>query len=197
MDGVLVNSEGVWFRLVERAGELFRGRKITRQEFEPTFGQGTQADVEVFGLRCTPAELDAFYVEHFPTLLHEVWVDPDAARVLRELRARKFKLAVVTNTVSPLAEAVLRHARLLELVEGVATPGGAVRAKPAPDLIVEACRRIGVAPADAWMVGDSQYDQLAAQAAKAFFVGFRRAGDAVADSLASVGDLLAAAEPRR
>lgn len=36
------------------------------EEFQPTFGQGTEADVRVFGLRCTPAELDRFYMEHFP-----------------------------------------------------------------------------------------------------------------------------------
>ena len=50
MDGVLVRSFEVWFRVVEEAGRRFRGRAITRGEFTPTFGQGTADDVPVFGL---------------------------------------------------------------------------------------------------------------------------------------------------
>ncbi|MBL8939307.1 MAG: haloacid dehalogenase, partial [Archangium sp.] len=55
MDGVLVRSEEVWFRVVEAAGVRFRNRAITREEFFPTFGQGTAADIPVFGLSCTVA----------------------------------------------------------------------------------------------------------------------------------------------
>src|SRR5205085_1313853 len=53
MDGVLVRSEDAWFRVVEEAGERFRGRPVTREEFTPTFGQGTEADLSQFGLRST------------------------------------------------------------------------------------------------------------------------------------------------
>src|SRR5687767_3280690 len=65
LDGVLVKSEEAWFRTVEESGRRFRGRPVSREEFDPTFGQGTAADVEVFGLRCSTSELDAFYVEQF------------------------------------------------------------------------------------------------------------------------------------
>ncbi|WP_375772514.1 hypothetical protein NR798_17040 [Archangium gephyra] len=39
---------------------------MTREEFAPAFGQGSPEDVRIFGLCCTPTELDAFYVEHLP-----------------------------------------------------------------------------------------------------------------------------------
>src|SRR5947209_4829382 len=98
LDGVLVSSFEVWFRCVEEAGRRFRGRAITRAEFTPTFGQGTQADVAVFGLSCSSAELDAFYVECFPRYLDEVWVDPEGAPLLLALRERGLKTSLVTNT---------------------------------------------------------------------------------------------------
>src|SRR5688572_447845 len=82
MDGVLLESEEAWEHVVAAAGEQFRGRPVTREEFQPTFGQGTEADVRVFGLRCTPAELDRFYLEHFPRYARHVWVNPEARGLL-------------------------------------------------------------------------------------------------------------------
>ena len=78
MDGVLVKSDEVWFRVVEAAGTRFRGLPITRDEFMPTFGQGTAADIPYFGLRCSVFELDAFYAAQFVNHLDAVWVNPDA-----------------------------------------------------------------------------------------------------------------------
>jgi len=41
MDGVLIRSEEAWLRVLEDAGRRFRGSPVTREEFAPTFGQGT------------------------------------------------------------------------------------------------------------------------------------------------------------
>ena len=46
-----------------------------------------------------------------------------------------------------------------------------LRPKPAPDQIREACRMLGVAPADAVMIGDSSWDADAAADAGCGFVG--------------------------
>ena len=54
---------------------------------DPTFGQGTAADIEVFQLQCSPAELDAFCVEAFVAHLGAVWVNPDAAQLVAHSRA--------------------------------------------------------------------------------------------------------------
>lgn len=177
MDGVLVKSEEVWFRVVEQAGVKFRGRAITREEFFPTFGQGTAADIPVFGLSCTPAELDAFYVTEFLRHLDAMWVNPDAKPLLELLAARGLKRALVTNTVGPLAARILERAELSGLFDALATADRVQHAKPAPDLVQLACRETGVAPSEAWMVGDSKYDRLAAHAAGVHFVGLGLDGD--------------------
>src|SRR5690606_19902423 len=111
MDGVLVESTETWFRAVEEAGRRFRGRPITREEFLPTFGQGAEGDVEVFGLSCTPEALDAFYLAYFVEhAAGSIWVDPSAAQVLRALKDRGIRRSVVTNTMALLAERILRAA---------------------------------------------------------------------------------------
>ena len=58
-----------------------------------------------------------------------------------------------------------------------ATSDRVVHAKPAPDLVLLACRELGVAPAEAVLVGDSRYDREAARAAGAGFVGLGIDGD--------------------
>jgi phosphoglycolate phosphatase/AHBA synthesis associated protein len=187
MDGVLVRSEEAWLRVLEDAGRRFRGTPVTREEFAPTFGQGTAEDVRVFGLRCTPAELDAFYVEHLPRYAGEVWVNPDARGLLEALAARGLRRAVVTNSVSALARALLGAARLLDFFDVLACSDLVVNAKPAPDLVLYALDKLGVAPGAAVMVGDSRFDRGAAQAAGVRFVGLGLDGDARIERL---GDLL-------
>lgn len=186
MDGVLIRSEEIWFRVLEEAGRRFRGTPVTREEFLPTFGQGTAADLSVFGFRCSVQTLDRFYVENFGEHLEGVWVNPEAAPLLDALAADGILCGVVTNTVLPLAEQVLQKADLRRRVRSVSCADLVEKAKPAPDLVHHALAALGVAAHDAWMVGDSRYDREAARAAGVHFVGFGIDGDERVDTLAQL-----------
>lgn len=190
LDGVLVKSEEAWFLTVEAAGVRFRGRAVTREEFAPTFGQGTVADTRVFGLGCTPLELDRFYEDEFPRFLSTVWVNPDAEPVLRTLAAHGLGRALVTNSVSKVAHALLVHGGLRGALPVLATSDRVARAKPAPDLVLLACRELGVEPAQAVMVGDSRFDRDAARAAGARFVGLGTGGDVRLEALGELPGVL-------
>ena len=186
MDGVLVKSEEVWFKVCEAAGVRFRGRALTREEFFPTFGQGTAADIPVFGFSCTLAELDAFYVSEFVRHLDAMWVNPEAQPLLARLKNEGVKLALVTNTVSPLAAKILTRAGLDGFFTSLATADRVEKAKPAPDLVLLACKELNVAPSEAWMVGDSRFDRAAAQSAGVFFIGLGLEGDRRIERLAEL-----------
>lgn len=190
MDGVLVRSEEVWFRLVEESGTRFRGRPVTREEFAPTFGQGTKADVAVFGLSCTPDELDAFYLHNFARYADHTWVDPTARGVLERLRAKGIRTSVVTNTMTPLAKQILEAAHLFDLFDAVACADQVPRAKPAPDIVHHALRLLDAGTEDAWMIGDSRYDREAARGAGVSFVGYRLDGDTRVESLPALTELV-------
>ena len=190
LDGVLLRSEEVWFRLVEEAGRRFRGTPITRKEFTPTFGQGTEADIRGFRLSCNAAQLDRYYAENFQRYAGEVWVDPEARPTLEALAKRKVRRAVVTNTTTLLAGSLLARAELLDLVEMVACADQVTRAKPEPDVVLHALKGLNLQPAEAWMVGDSRYDRTAAEAAGVHYVGLRMDGAARVESLAGVLGLL-------
>jgi phosphoglycolate phosphatase/AHBA synthesis associated protein len=186
MDGVLVRSEEVWFKVCEAAGVKFRGRALTREEFFPTFGQGTAADIPVFGLKTTVEELDAFYVTEFVKHLDAMWVNPEARPLLEALAAKGVKLGLVTNTVSPLAVQILAKAKLDGIFGSLATADRVALAKPAPDLVQLGCRELGVEAKDAWMVGDSRFDRMAAGSAGVHFIGLRIDGDRRVERLAEL-----------
>ncbi len=190
MDGVLVRSEAVWFKVVEAAGLAFRGRPVTWAEFAPTFGQGTAEDARVFGLGCSEAQLDAFYGTEFLKHLDAMWVNPEAAPLLEALSAGGVNVALVTNTVGPLAATILERANLSKWLQVRATADRVAHAKPAPDLLRLALDELGVAASDAVMVGDSRFDREAAYAAQVRFIGLGLDGDVRIEQLAQVAAVL-------
>jgi phosphoglycolate phosphatase len=97
---------------------------------------------------------------------------PGLAEALAATRGRP--RAVVTLLPAGAARRVLDH-------HGVDIPTvvprrAELRPKPAPDSVLEACRLLGVAPAEAVMVGDSTWDLDTARSARVCFVGVTNRG---------------------
>lgn len=169
LDGVLIDSQDAWYHLLNAAAKALGHPVIPRDAFDACFGQGVEADAEQFFGGIDPAELEAYFDAHFLDHASHVLVNPDAAPVLNALSQRGIVHAVVTNTASALAKETLRGAGLEpDLIVGASDAAG----KPAPDMLWLACERLGVATADAWMVGDSRFDREAARAAGVSFVGY-------------------------
>lgn len=191
LDGVLVRSHEAWFRLLADASLHFGGRPVTSEEFIPLFGQGAQADVAVFGMKCTPDQLNRYFNENFDRFAQGgVWVDPEAAPTLDALSRSGLRLAIVTNTMGRLAESILRQGDLLRRFQLVTSADQVERSKPAPDLLLLAMERLGVQPGEAWMVGDSRFDREAAKAASVHFIGYQQEGDVRIDRLPELVQLL-------
>jgi alpha,alpha-trehalase len=86
-----------------------------------------------------------------------VQVYESTIRLIRELRENGFKVAIIS--ASENCSAVLETARAKPLfdaqVDGVAATELGLKGKPAPDVFLEAARRLGVAPARAAVVEDA------------------------------------------
>lgn len=185
LDGVLIDSYEVWFHLMNDAAESWSRPAISRDAFRAAWGQGVQADQETFFPDQSIGEIEAFYHERFLHHADHLKSDPDVPAVFARLAACRIPTALITNTPAPLAT------RLVEQAGG--TPdivvGGTdvANAKPAPDMVLLACERLGVTPERTLVVGDSDFDERAARAAGCAFAGVGIAGDL---ELAKVGDLL-------
>jgi phosphoglycolate phosphatase len=90
---------------------------------------------------------------------------PGVGEALGRMRGAGFRLGIATNGEGSSAEAMVRVLGVDHLFDVVVGAGDVVEAKPAPDMILLACRRVGVAPGEAVFVGDSPEDMLAGREA--------------------------------
>jgi phosphoglycolate phosphatase len=96
-----------------------------------------------------------------------------AGEVLAALRARGFRIAIVTNSGRTGAIDALRATDLLDRAEVVVTRDDVPALKPAGDGVAEAVRRLG--PVERiYVIGDSWIDGAAAAASGARFIAYRR-----------------------
>ncbi|MBB3935877.1 phosphoglycolate phosphatase [Aureimonas phyllosphaerae] len=94
----------------------------------------------------------------------------DCVRILAE---RGIPLGVVTNKPGAETADILAHFGLADRMAVVVGGDAGPRKKPAPDLVVFACRQLGIEPGEALFVGDSENDVEAAQAAGMAVVAMR------------------------
>jgi HAD superfamily hydrolase (TIGR01509 family) len=168
LDGVLLDSEQVWDDVRE---QLVRERG-------GTWTDTAQADMmgmsslewsrymhESLGLRESPEELNAEvvrrllerYREHLPLL-------PGALEAVRRLAA-EWPLALASSSNRPVIETFLDASGVRDLFSVTVSSEEVARGKPAPDVFLEAARRLGVAPDRCAAVEDSASGIRAAKAA--------------------------------
>ena len=191
LDGVLVDSYEVWKALLVEAVAEFGGEPFDDAAFAEVWGQATDADVKRFLPRVPRADLDRFYGAHLSVHLGRTRATPGARAALLEVRARGLGHAVVTNASRETARLILAASALDVLVDVVYAADDVAQAKPAPDMVVAALARLGVAAAEAILVGDSRYDLEAGHAAGVRVVGLGLAADWSIASLVELPALLA------
>lgn len=92
-------------------------------------------------------------------------VKPGAREMLEQLREQGIPAAVATSSPSLFATPFLQATGLLPLLKIVVCGEDVVETKPSPEIYLEAARRLGVDPAQAWAVEDSSQGIRSAVAA--------------------------------
>jgi HAD superfamily hydrolase (TIGR01509 family) len=125
---------------------------------------GRRLAAEVMGDDAPTEEVDRRAGELFDQRNRDPRPLPGARELLERLDAAGLTWAIATSS---RAEQVTASVAALGLDhEPRLVDGSAVEhAKPAPDLLLLAARRLGIRPEDAWYVGDSTWDMRAAKAA--------------------------------
>lgn len=174
MDGLLVHTERLWLqaKLV-----LFRryGVELTEADQAAVFGASDLASATYFSGRFgVPAaqvpELRDEYLAIISELFeHGVEPTPGAIELFERL-AGTVPLALASNTRRSLVDKVLRSIPFAGHFDAIVS-GDEATPKPAPDLYLLACRRLGVDPASAVALEDSPTGVAAAKAAGLTCIG--------------------------
>lgn len=172
MDGVIVDSKEVWYRLVRfLCGGL--DRKITRGYFNTIFGQGTDRDAITFFPTLSVEEVEVLYSIFFPCFTRHLKVMNGAQRTLVQLKRLGIKLACCTNTPYTLAKITLLNSGLMRYFSILSSPNHGLKPKPSPDMINDILDRSGIARKYCIYIGDSIFDEESCRKAGVKFVGYK------------------------
>jgi HAD superfamily hydrolase (TIGR01509 family) len=168
MDGVIVDSEQVWDdvreQYVRETGGTY-GESATRDMMGMSSVEWSSYMAESLGVPGTPEEINAAIVERMLARYGEAPpLIPGAVEAVRRCAAR-WPLAVASSSNPELIEVVLDAAGLHDAIPIVVSSQEVPRGKPAPDVYLEAARRLGVDPHACAAVEDSHNGIRSAKAA--------------------------------
>jgi len=169
MDGVLVDTEHLWDKVREELTTEWGGR-YTPEAQEAMMGMSSREWSrylhEIVGLREQPETINAEVVRRMLALYEvQLPVVPGAVGAVRRLHGEGLRLAVASSSNRELIDAVLRRLELTDLFAVTVSSEEVARGKPAPDVYLEAARRLGVAPSRCAAIEDSASGIRAAHAA--------------------------------
>lgn len=168
MDGLMVDSEPLWLE-VGRAFARARGGAWTGDLARACIGRGLANTLRVMqeslGIRVDlEADVPAM-VELFLARVSELRLKPGFEELLEEARARGIPRALASSSAQRLVEATLARFGVRDGFDAVVTGDCVARPKPAPDIFLEAARRLGIPPGGCVVLEDSLAGVRAARAA--------------------------------
>jgi HAD superfamily hydrolase (TIGR01509 family) len=168
MDGVIVDSEQVWDDVREaytrEVGGAY-GASATRDMMGMSSVEWSRYMAEKLGVPGTPEEINAAIVERMLERYGEAPpLIPGAVEAVRRC-AERWPLAVASSSNPELIEVVLDATGLHDVIPVVVSSQEVARGKPAPDVYLEAARRLGVDPHACAAVEDSHNGIRSAKAA--------------------------------
>lgn len=158
LDGVLIDSERAWDAARREVALEHGGRwpaEATREMMGMSSTEWSRYMHDQLGVALAPeqisesvvARLERLYREHLPLL-------PGAREAVTTLAA-VWPLGLASSANRPIIELVLDLSELRECFAATVSSEEVPRGKPAPDVYLEAARRLGVSPAECVAVEDS------------------------------------------
>jgi HAD superfamily hydrolase (TIGR01509 family) len=168
LDGVIVDSEHVWDAAREALARERGGR----------WHEGAQQDMmgmssvewsrymhDVIGLKDPPEEISAEVARRLEATYREELPLIDGATEAVARLAERWPLAVASSSNRPIIDLVLELSGLDRFFRATVSSEEVSRGKPAPDVYLEAARRLGADPERSAAVEDSRSGILSARAA--------------------------------
>lgn len=161
LDGTLVNSSKAIIDAITTVLD-FRDYSYDSEKIAKMIGTPLEdmfralvsglSDKEVW--RCVHEYRKHYSIHH----LKGTKIHPNVFKILRKLKKRGFRLGLVTTKYRKFVLEILDHFNLVKLFDAVVTGYELRGHKPAPDIILEIAKRLGIEPSECAVVGDSPLD---------------------------------------
>ncbi|TCR19386.1 HAD family phosphatase [Streptomyces sp. BK205] len=170
LDGTLVDSEPNYYEAGRQLLAEHGVAEFSWADHERYVGISTRETVarwkSRYGLRASVAELLADKNRRYLELARAATrVYPEMRRFVELLAAEGVPMAVASGSSREAIEAILAGTGLDAYLRTVVSADEVAHGKPAPDVFLEAARRLGAAPADCVVLEDAAPGAAAAHAA--------------------------------
>jgi HAD superfamily hydrolase (TIGR01509 family) len=200
LDGLLLDSEQLWNEVREELARERGGRWSERAQADMmgmSSPEWSRYMHDVVGLSESPDEIAEEVVRRMEARYRERLPLIPGARVAVERLAARWPLALASSSNRPLIDLALETGGLAPFFAATVSSEEVARGKPAPDVYLEAVRRLEVDPARAAAIEDSRNGIRSAHAAGLCVVAIPNAhfppdadslalADVVLDSLADL-----------
>ncbi len=168
LDGVIVDSEGLWDDVRERYVREHSGRyddEAQRAMMGMSSTEWSQYIHDELDVSASPEEINAGIVELMAVRYREHLPLIPGAREAVERMACSFPCGLASSSNRRLIDLVLELAELAELFRATVSSEEVPRGKPMPDVYLEAARRLGYTPERCAAIEDSHAGIRSAKAA--------------------------------
>jgi HAD superfamily hydrolase (TIGR01509 family) len=158
LDGLLLDTEELWDQAREQLAEERAGRwhpGAQRDMMGMSSREWSRYMHDVIGLRESPEEINELVVARMAALYEKRLPLVDGAVEAVERLAARWPLGLASSSNRPLIDLALELAGLAPLFRVTVSSEEVAAGKPAPDVYLEASRRLGVEPECAAAVEDS------------------------------------------
>ena len=168
LDGVLLDSEQLWDEVREELARERGGRWHDRAQADMmgmSSREWSRYMHDVIGLAEPPEQINAEVVRRLQARYREQLPLLPGAREAVERLAARWPLGLASSSNREIIDLVLEQSGLARFFRATVSSEEVERGKPAPDVYLEAARRLGVAPELCAAIEDSRNGIRSARAA--------------------------------
>ncbi|MGF6211833.1 HAD family hydrolase [Comamonas sp. 4034] len=175
LDGTLIDSAPDLGAAADQMRVVRGLPSLPMADYRPFAGSGARGMLRVaFGLHPEdeqfPVMREEFFQNYERRMTQDTTVFDGVSEMLANIVTRQLQWGVVTNKSKRFTEPLSRKMSLFATAGAVVSGDTTPHAKPHPEPLFEAARRIGVAPESCVYVGDDERDILAGKAAGMYTV---------------------------
>jgi phosphoglycolate phosphatase len=165
-DGTLGDSYPAITASVNHVRAGYALTPLTVAQVLPHVGRGPAALLDAtVGQGSSEANVAAYREHHPSVMIQGTTLLPGVEAALKLLHARGLLLGLCSNKPVAFTTALVAHLQIATYFRVVLGPENVAHPKPAPDMLLEAMRRLAVAPAETLYIGDMVVDIQTARAA--------------------------------
>lgn len=160
LDGTLIQSH---LNIYEATVQTFKDLKINytlpEKEFYNYLGHHFEDIFKVFGIVVPDFEIFITqYKKNYFTFINTSSLYPGVIEVLKSLKEKNIKIALLTTKGQDQAEKILKHFELDNYFDEIMGRRPGIAHKPSPEPLKLICDNLKVDPSNTLMVGDTELD---------------------------------------